>query len=51
MNKELTTLLNKGFVQLEDEWHTVELTQQLRRNQFDMSKVEIDLQLFTININ
>lgn len=43
LNKELTELLNYGVVKLKSEQDTIELTQQLRYNGFDMEKVEIDL--------
>ena len=48
LNKELTILLQTGFVQLQSEDETIELTQRLRKNAMDMTKVNIDLDNFQI---
>ena len=48
LNKELTILLEFGFVQLESEWETIEITQRLRKNGCNMIKVKIDLEKFRI---
>jgi hypothetical protein len=48
LNAEITILLEKKFIKLENEHDTIEVIQRLRRNQFDMENLDFDLNNFRV---